>query len=73
MTYPRGEVTMSDEWLSLEQIAEELAVPLRTLYAQRSKGAGVPGYRIGKHVRVRRADLNTWLERQADQPRVGAA
>ena len=64
---------MADEWLSLEQIADELQLSLRTLYAQRSKGEGVPGYKIGKHVRVRRTDLNAWLERQADQPRVGAA
>jgi excisionase family DNA binding protein len=59
---------MADEWLSLQQIADELGVPLRTLYAQRSKREGVPGYRIGKHVWVRRADLNAWLERQADRP-----
>lgn len=59
-----------NEWLSLEQIAEELGVPLRTLYAQRSKGNGVPGYRIGKHIRVRRDDLDAWLTEQADRPRV---
>ena len=64
---------MADEWLSLEQIADELQLPLRTLYAQRSKGEGVPGYKIGKHVRVRRTDLNSWLERQADQAVRGAA
>ncbi len=59
---------MSTEWLSLEQIAEELAVPLRTLYARRSRGDGPSGYRIGKHVRVKRADLDAWIERQADTP-----
>ncbi|MDQ3326022.1 MAG: helix-turn-helix domain-containing protein [Actinomycetota bacterium] len=56
----------TDEWLSLEQIADELGIPLRTLYAQRSKGIGPHGYRIGKHVRVRRSDLDAWLDRQAD-------
>jgi excisionase family DNA binding protein len=60
---------MADEWLSLQQIAEELEVPLRTLYAQRSNGGGVKGYRIGKHVRVKRSDLNAWLEQQADDRR----
>ncbi|MDQ3103704.1 MAG: helix-turn-helix domain-containing protein [Actinomycetota bacterium] len=55
-----------NEWLSLEQIADELCIPLRTLYAQRSRGVGPRGYRIGKHVRVRRADLEAWLERQSD-------
>jgi excisionase family DNA binding protein len=56
----------------LQQIAEELEVPLRTLYAQRSNGGGVKGYRIGKHVRVKRSDLNAWLEQQADDRRVPA-
>jgi len=56
----------SDEWLSLEQIAEELGIPLRTLYAQRSRGIGPHGHRIGKHVRVRRNDLNTWVAEHAD-------
>lgn len=63
---------MADEWLSLEQIAEELQVPLRTLYNQRSKGDGVKGYKIGRHVRVRRSDLNAWIERQADDRRLPA-
>ncbi len=56
------------DWLSLEQIAEELQVPLRSLYARRSNGTGVPGYKIGKHVRVKRADLDAWIEQQADAP-----
>jgi len=54
------------EWLSLEDIAEELGVPLRTLYAQRSRGVGPRGYRLGKHVRVKRRDLDAWLEQRAD-------
>ncbi|MGY1736858.1 helix-turn-helix domain-containing protein [Geodermatophilus sp. SYSU D00684] len=59
----------SDEWLSLEQIAEELGLPLHTLYQQRTKGTGVPGYRIGRHVRVRRSDLEAWLEQRRDRGR----
>ena len=54
------------EWLNLEDIAEELGVPLRTLYAQRSRGVGPRGYRLGKHVRVKRRDLDAWLEQRAD-------
>jgi len=61
----------SVEWLSLEQIAEELGIPLRTLYAQRSRGIGPHGHRIGKHVRVRRSDLDAWLESHADPASVG--
>jgi len=54
------------EWLSLEEIADELGVPLRTLYAQRSRGIGPRGYKVGKHVRVRRSDFESWLEQHAD-------
>ncbi len=60
---------MAVEWLSLETIAEELDVPVRTLYAWRTKGLAPRGYKIGKHIRVKRSDLDTWLEAQADVPR----
>lgn len=58
--------TGRDEWLGLDQIADELGVPLRTMYAQRSKGIGPRGYKIGRHVRVRRSDLDAWLDQRAD-------
>lgn len=57
---------MADEWLSLEQIADELGVPVRTLYAWRIKGTGPKGYRLGKHVRVRRSDFDAWIATRAD-------
>ncbi len=57
---------MPDEWLSLQQIAGEIGVPLASLYNQRSRGVGPRGYRIGRHIRVRRSDLNEWLEKQRD-------
>ncbi len=60
---------MPVEWLSLEKIAEELDVPVRTLYAWRTKGLAPRGYKIGKHIRVKRTDLDMWLEAQADVPR----
>ena len=56
----------ADEWLSLVQISDELHVPLRTLYNRRGRGDFARGYRIGKHVRVRRSDYEVWLEAQAD-------
>lgn len=62
---------MATEWLSLEQIAEELGIPLRTLYNRRSQGDGPHGYRIGRHVRVKRADLDAWVESQSDVRRKG--
>ncbi len=60
---------MNEEWLSLEDIADMLHLPLRTLYNRRSIGSGPRAYRIGKHVRVRRSDLDAWIESQADGAR----
>lgn len=62
----------TDQWLSLEEIADELGVPVRTIYAWRTRSLGPRGYKIGKHIRVKRADLDAWLELQADQPRQSA-
>lgn len=70
---PNGLALTTDEWLSLEDIAEELAVPVRSVYSWRSQGVAPKGYKIGKHVRVRRSDFHDWLERRANEPRVGAA
>jgi len=59
----------ASEWLSLQDISAEVGIPLATLYARRSRGDFARAYRIGKHVRVKRADLDVWLEAQADYPR----
>lgn len=53
--------------MSLAEVADHLGVPIKTLYTWRSRGQGPPGYRIGRHVRYRRADVEAWLERHADE------
>ena len=63
---------MAVEWLTLDEIADELGVPVRTVYAWRTKGLAPRGYKIGKHVRVKRADLDIWLEAQVDAPRLAS-
>jgi excisionase family DNA binding protein len=54
------------EWLSLKQIADELGLALRTIYNRRNRGDGPRAYRIGGKVRVKRSDLDAWLESQVD-------
>lgn len=46
-------------------LATYLGVPLATVYAWRSRGQGPTGERIGKHLRYRRADVESWLDAQA--------
>jgi excisionase family DNA binding protein len=63
------ESTTGDEWVEPEQLSAELRLPLRTLYQWRSRGVGPPGYKIGRHVRYRRSDVERWLVTRRDEPR----
>jgi len=56
-----------DRLMTVTELAEMLGVPVATLYGWRSRGEGPPGYRIGRHVRYRRALVETWLMSRADQ------
>lgn len=52
---------MSTEWLTVEQIAKELQIPKKTIQAWLKSGRLI-GYKPGKEYRVKREDLNTFLE-----------
>lgn len=54
------------QWLGIGQLAAELGVPQSTVYAWRHKGSGPRGYRLGRAVRFRRADIEVWLAERAD-------
>lgn len=55
------------QFMGIEQLAAELGVPVRTIYSWRSaKGYGPKSYRIGKHVKFKRHDVEEWIEEQAD-------
>lgn len=58
--------------LTLQEVADRLRVPIKTIYAMRSNGTAPRGVRVGKHVRVFERDLARWLEDHADQPRPAA-
>ena len=47
-----------------------LGIPVNTLYGWRCRGEGPPGYRIGRHIRYRRAAVEAWLESQTDHARL---
>jgi len=61
--------TGNDEFLDPQGLADLFDIPLRTIYNWRNRGTGPRGYRIGRHVRCRRKDIEAWLEGQADSPR----
>jgi excisionase family DNA binding protein len=49
-----------------QQTAAFLAMPVLTLQTWRAHRTGPRFYRVGRHVRYRRSDLERWLEQQAD-------
>jgi excisionase family DNA binding protein len=59
-------VTGLPELLSLKQLAEYLGVPSTSVYYWRQRGQGPPGFFVGKQLRFRVADVQRWLEEQAD-------
>lgn len=56
----------TEEWIGIEELASELGVPVRTIYAWRVKGTGPRGATFGKHVRFRRSDVDAWIEHKYD-------
>lgn len=61
-----------NEFLSPEQLAEYLNLPLGTIYQWRTRGVGPPGMKLGRHVRFRKVDVDMWLALQVDHPRPAA-
>ncbi|WP_433871888.1 helix-turn-helix domain-containing protein [Saccharopolyspora sp. CA-218241] len=47
------------------EVADYLGVPVGTIYQWRTRGYGPPGRRVGKHVRYKPTDVETWFENQA--------
>ena len=53
-------------WIGIEDLAEELGVPVRTIYSWRTRGKGPRAATFGKHLRYRREDIDAWTEAQLD-------
>ena len=58
---------MSEVLWSVRDVARFLGVPAKTVYAWRSRGEGPPCFRVGKHLRFRRSEVETWLETHRDE------
>lgn len=59
-----GPSEATDRLLSPQELAVYLGVPLATVYGWRYRGNGPPGIRIGRHLRYRWSDLQSWLTAQ---------
>jgi len=50
-----------DRLLSVQELADYLEVPVKTIYTWRHRDTGPRGFRVGKHVRFRWRDVEAWL------------
>jgi excisionase family DNA binding protein len=53
--------------LSVQDLAELLQIPPKTIYTWRYKGVGPPAVPIGRYLRFRAEDVAAWLEERADK------
>ena len=56
----------TDPLMTLAEVADYLRVPQDTIYYWRKRGRGPRGFRMGRHVRFRRSDVDAWLETTRD-------
>jgi len=52
--------------LTVEELADLLQVPPKTIYAWRYKGVGPPAVPVGKYLRFRVEDVAAWLDTRSD-------
>ena len=50
--------------LTLDDLAEYLQIPKRTIYAWRYRREGPTAIRVGGHLRYRQSDVVDWLDEQ---------
>ncbi|MFF7365027.1 helix-turn-helix domain-containing protein [Streptomyces sp. NPDC008125] len=55
---------LPDRYLTPEDIAALLAVPIETVYHWRKQRTGPPGFRVGRHVRYDPAAVQAWVREQ---------
>lgn len=65
---PPEQAGHGDRLLSVEELADYLEVPVKTIYTWRHRNTGPQGFRVGKHLRFRWHDVQAWVaQRIADE------
>lgn len=57
---------LPDRFLTPDDVAGILGVPVKTLYQWRSLRQGPPGFRVGRHLRYDPAAVQRWVQHQMD-------
>ena len=68
----KGQPMNSRTFLTVEEVAELLQVPVTWVYARTRKRAAnrIPGYRLGKYWRFEESEVLAWVQRQREERRV---
>jgi excisionase family DNA binding protein len=61
-THPSAEHRLGSV-VTLSQLAAQLGVSVQTLYDLRSQGRGPRGFRVGRELRFRVSEVDSWLAR----------
>ena len=64
----KTEARGNESLLSIDELAQYLDVPVATVRTWRANKTGPRGVRVGRHIRYRRSDVETWLELRSDPP-----
>ena len=48
--------------LTVEQLAAQLQIPVSTIYQWRYLNHGPPGFKVGRHLRFEKSDVEAWLD-----------
>lgn len=57
---------LSKLW-TVQELADFLDVPVRTIYSWRSQGYGPKGKKVGRHVRFDPAEVESWFDGLTDE------
>jgi excisionase family DNA binding protein len=63
--FMNADVPTLPELMTVDQLAEYLGVPRRSVYFWRERGNGPSGFRVGKRLYFRADDVAAWLDERA--------
>ena len=57
---------MEEVLMKLSDVAAEAQLPIRTVYYLHQSGKGPKTVHLGRHLRVRRSDFESWITAQTE-------
>lgn len=58
----KPEQTPAGRMLDIEQVADQLGVPVGTIRFWKAQGDAPKAYKVGRYLRWRQQDIDEWLE-----------